>query len=68
VWPEIGTVGRALTDLRPGGTAAFAADELSQDLQTTPVVSDSGFVAANTQIIVREVHGNRIVVRPVETA
>jgi hypothetical protein len=66
-WPEIGSVGRALTDLRPGGTAAFA-DPLSQEVQTTNVVSDSGFVLANTQIVVQEVHGNRIVVRPTETA
>lgn len=67
VWPEIGAVGRALTDLKPGGTAAFA-DPVSQTLQTTGVVSDSGFIAANTQIVVHEVHGNRIVVRPVDTA
>lgn len=66
VWPEIGAVGRAVTDLRPGGTAAFA-DPVTQGLQTTAVVSDSGFVQANTQIVVHEVHGNRVVVRPTET-
>lgn len=66
-WPEVGAVGRALTDLVPGGTAAFA-DEISQELQTTNVVSDSGFIAANTQIVVREVHGNRVVVRATDSA
>ncbi|MCS7033711.1 MAG: hypothetical protein NZ561_06910 [Phycisphaerae bacterium] len=49
VWPEIGAVGRALTDLRPGGTAAFA-DEQNSELQTFAVVSESGFVTANTRI------------------
>jgi hypothetical protein len=67
VWPEIGSVGRAVTDLRPGGTAAFA-DPVTQGLQTTNVVSDSGFVVANTQIVVQEVKGNRVVVRPTETS
>ncbi|HRK32651.1 MAG TPA: hypothetical protein PLD59_16425, partial [Tepidisphaeraceae bacterium] len=67
VWPEIGAVGRALTDLRPGGTAAFADDE-THELVTTNVVSDSGFVLANTQIVVQQVHGNHVVVRPTENA
>jgi membrane-bound serine protease (ClpP class) len=67
VWPEIGALGRAITDLRPGGRAAFA-DPVTQSLQTTAVVSDSGFVAANTQVVVYEVHGNRVVVRPTETS
>jgi hypothetical protein len=66
VWPEVGAVGRAITDLRPGGTGAFA-DPVTQALQTTAVVSDSGFVTANTQIVVHEVHGNRVVVRPSES-
>ncbi len=67
VWPELGAVGRALTDLRPGGTAAFA-DPVSQEVQTAHVVSDCGFVLANTQIVVQQVHGNHVVVRPAETA
>jgi membrane-bound serine protease (ClpP class) len=67
VWPEIGAVGRAISDLRPGGTAAFA-DPVTQSLQTTSVVSDSGFIVANTQVVVHEVQGNRVVVRPAETS
>lgn len=66
-WPEVGALGRAITDLRPGGRAAFA-DPVTQSLQTTAVVSDSGYIAANTQIVVHEVHGNRVVVRPTETS
>jgi hypothetical protein len=31
----------------------------------TAVVSDSGFVKAGARLIVREVAGNRIVVRPI---
>lgn len=65
VWPEVGAVGRAVTDLRPGGTGAFA-DPITQALQTTSVVSDSGFIQANTQIVVHEVHGSKVVVRPAE--
>jgi membrane-bound serine protease (ClpP class) len=66
-WPEPGATGRALTDLRPGGTAAFA-DPITQTLRTASVVSDSGFIGANTQVFVHEVHGNRIVVRASETS
>lgn len=62
IWPPLGAVGRAVTDLRPGGSAAFA-DELTQDLQTTDVVSDSGFIPVNTQVVVHQVQGNRVVVR-----
>jgi membrane-bound serine protease (ClpP class) len=64
VWPKIGAVGRVVTDLRPGGTAEFP-DELIDDVRTVDVVSDAGFVGAGEQVKVREVHGNRVVVRPV---
>ena len=61
-WPAVGTIGRAVTDLRPGGTAAFHDDALG-DARLVDVVSDSGFVRANTPVTVREIHGNRVVVR-----
>ncbi len=61
-WPSVGAIGRAVTDLRPGGAAAFT-DESINDTRVADVVSDSGFVRANTPVIVREVHGNRVVVR-----
>jgi membrane protein implicated in regulation of membrane protease activity len=50
----------AVTDLRPGGSARIESSG-----QVTPVVSESGFVKAGDRLIVREVSGNRIVVRVV---
>jgi membrane-bound serine protease (ClpP class) len=61
-FPKLNATGTALTDLRPGGTARFA-DELGQQ-QTVDVVSDRGFVSAGQPLVVAEVHGNRVVVRP----
>jgi len=67
-WPPVGSTGRATTELRPGGSASFA-DGVLGDTRIVAVVSDSGYVSPGTALIVREVHGNRIVVRPVvETA
>jgi membrane-bound serine protease (ClpP class) len=60
-WPFTGTVGRAVSDLRPGGSAEFP---YADDRRVTAVVSDSGFVSAGTRLTVREVRGNRVVVRP----
>jgi membrane-bound serine protease (ClpP class) len=57
--PVVGEIGSALTDLRPGGMARFEGTSRVAD-----VVSDSGFVRAGTRIIVREVAGSRVVVRP----
>jgi membrane-bound serine protease (ClpP class) len=61
-WPTVGSVGTAVTDLRPGGMAEFE-DEALNDRRPTDVVSDSGFVRAGTKVIVREVKGARVVVR-----
>ncbi len=63
-WPAIGSRGRVVTDLRPGGSAAFY-DESVGDARITDVICDSGFVRAGTEVIVREVQGNRVVVRSV---
>ena len=52
--------GAATTELKPGGIARFP---YGGDARTTSVVSESGFVPAGTRVIVREVHGNRVVVR-----
>jgi membrane-bound serine protease (ClpP class) len=57
----VGAVGRAVADLRPGGTAEFL--DSAGAVHIVSVISDSGFVAAGTGVVVREVHGNRIVVR-----
>jgi len=64
VWPSVGATGRAITDLRPGGKAAFMDPALG-DVRITQVVSESGFVVEGTPLIVREVAGNRVVVRTV---
>jgi membrane-bound serine protease (ClpP class) len=63
-WPFVGTVGRAVSELKPGGSAEFP---YADDRRITAVVSDSGFVTAGTRVVVREVQGNRVVVRPVNT-
>lgn len=60
IWPFVGTTGAATTELKPGGIARFP---YGGDARTTSVVSESGFVPAGTRVIVREVHGNRVVVR-----
>jgi membrane-bound ClpP family serine protease len=61
-FPRMGTTRSALTDLRPGGTARFADDNGID--QNVDVVSDRGFVSAGSKLIVTEIHGNRVVVRP----
>lgn len=61
-WPFAGTVGRALTDLRPGGSAEFP---YGNDRRSAAVVSDSGYVSAGSKLLVREVRGSHVVVRPV---
>ncbi|HLL88379.1 MAG TPA: hypothetical protein VK324_03665, partial [Tepidisphaeraceae bacterium] len=61
-WPAPGAVGRAMTDLRPGGSAMFA-DPVTGGDRAIAVVSDSGFVAAGAAVEVREVGGNRVLVR-----
>ncbi|MCC6424925.1 MAG: ATP-dependent Clp protease proteolytic subunit [Phycisphaerales bacterium] len=63
-WPKIGASGEALTDLRPGGTAAFI-DPATGDRRTIDVVSDSGFVPANSRLVVMELRGGYAVVRTV---
>lgn len=60
----VGATGKAMTDLRPGGSAQFL--DPAGAVHVLSVVSDSGFVGAGTKIVVREVQGNRIVVRAEE--
>ena len=59
--PAVGAGGEAVSDLRPGGTARFL-DPAGQS-HVISVVSDTGFVVRGTPVVVREVNGNRIVVR-----
>lgn len=66
-WPAKGAVGRVATDLKTGGIAEFI-DEATGDWRSVDVVSDSGFVAAGTQIRVLEIRGGYVIVRPVNAA
>jgi membrane-bound serine protease (ClpP class) len=61
-WPFVGTTGVAVSELKPGGTARFP---YAADVRSTSVVSESGFVEPGTKVIVREVQGNRVVVRAI---
>ncbi|MEM8876042.1 MAG: NfeD family protein [Planctomycetota bacterium] len=54
----LGTVGETVSDLYPGGQARL-------NDQVFDVISDRGFVEKGDRVVVREVHGNRIVVRKV---
>ena len=56
-----GKSGRALTDLRPAGTAEF-------DGQRVSVTTEGGFLEESTHIKVVEVEGSRIVVRKTDPA
>ncbi|MEA2710352.1 MAG: hypothetical protein QOF78_2953 [Phycisphaerales bacterium] len=60
--PAVGDVGVAITDLKPGGSVKFTTESFP-DGRVAAVISDSGFVRAGTGVIVREVAGNRVVVR-----
>jgi membrane-bound serine protease (ClpP class) len=63
--PAVGDAGVAITDLKPGGSVKFMTESYP-DGRVAAVVSDSGYVRSGTNVIVREVAGNRVVVR-VET-
>ncbi|HEV8293495.1 MAG TPA: hypothetical protein VGP94_16280, partial [Tepidisphaeraceae bacterium] len=64
VGPAIGSKGKAVTDLKPGGSAEFV--DAAGGSHIVAVVSDAGFVTRGTPLVVREAAGNRIVVRPSE--
>jgi membrane-bound serine protease (ClpP class) len=60
--PAVGDVGVAVTDLKPGGSVSFSTESFPNG-RLAAVVSDSGFVSSGTGVVVREVAGNRVVVR-----
>jgi membrane-bound serine protease (ClpP class) len=55
----VGTLGVALTDLRPSGTARFGVERVD-------VVSDANWIEAGTQIRIVRSDGYRLVVERVE--
>jgi membrane-bound serine protease (ClpP class) len=61
-WPGVGTVGRAISELRPGGSAEFV-DLSVGDSRIIAVISESGYVPQGSNIVVRESRGNRVIVR-----
>lgn len=63
-WPKTGMLGRAVTMLKPGGTAEFY-DETHADSRIVSVVSESGFLAAGTPVMVKDVDGSSVKVRSV---
>lgn len=65
-WPPVGSVGKAVTDLLPGGRAAFY-DDAAETSRIMSVVSETGFVSTGTTVEVRDVGMNRVVVRPVNS-
>jgi membrane-bound serine protease (ClpP class) len=62
VWPPVGALGKALTDLHPGGSAEFF-DGQSQVKRPASVVSEGGFVPAGSAITVYRVDGPSVIVR-----
>lgn len=55
---QVGTLGEAVTPLRPSGKAFFG--EHSQSLD---VLSSQGHIASGTKIVISEIYGTKIVVR-----
>jgi membrane-bound ClpP family serine protease len=64
-WPPVGAVGKALTELRPGGSAEFY-DPAIADKRITSVVSETGFLPAGSELVVRALAGPSIIVRKKE--
>ena len=61
-WPAVGSVGRAVTPLKPGGSAEFA-DSTGADVRVFSVVSESGYLEVGSPVIVCQTGGGRVVVR-----
>jgi len=62
VWPPLGSIGKATTDLRPGGAAEFFDSAIGEH-RVVSVVCETGFVAKGTELLVREVTRARVLVR-----
>lgn len=54
----VGMIGKSTTALRPSGKALFSNIKMTFD-----VLSDDGHIANNTEIIIQEIIGNKIIVR-----
>jgi membrane-bound serine protease (ClpP class) len=67
VWPLVGTIGKAVTELKPGGSAEFM-DNTINDTRVVSVVSDSGYLPPGSDVVVTESRGSFIVVRKARNA
>jgi len=61
-WPPPGAIGRAVSELRPGGSAEFFDPAIS-DTRITSVISESGYLPLGCEVVVRQLVGPSIVVR-----
>ena len=61
-WPFVGTVGIAATDLRPGGSVQFPYGDSTR---AAAVVSTSGYLPQGSKVMVEEIQGSSVRVRPV---
>jgi membrane-bound serine protease (ClpP class) len=61
-WPPPGAIGRAVSELRPGGSAEFFDPAIS-DTRITSVVSESGYLPLGCEVVVRQLVGPSVVVR-----
>ena len=55
---QVGSLGEAVTPLRPSGKASFGDHKQSLD-----VLSSQGHIASGTKIVISEIYGTKIVVR-----
>lgn len=55
---QVGTLGEAVTPLRPTGKASFGEYK-----QTMDVLSAQGHIASGTKVVVSEIYGTKIIVR-----
>jgi membrane-bound serine protease (ClpP class) len=62
VWPFVGTVGVAATDLRPGGSVMFPYGDANR---TAAVVSAAGYLPQGTKVVVEEIQGSSVRVRAI---
>lgn len=63
VWPFVGTIGVASTDLRPGGSVTFPYADATR---TAAVVSAGGYLPQGTKVVVEEIQGSSVRVRAIE--
>jgi len=60
LWPFVGTVGVAATDLLPGGSVEFPYGNATRP---AAVVSANGFVPAGAKVVVEDIQGSSVRVR-----